>query len=901
MWALVEVFGVIFLPLASIIFRNLPDRGWALSKALGMLILSFSVWSLLMYVPLFPFSQIFILGVALILVAIGILLWMRFYRDVLDMVRQNRVYVILAEIVFLGMVFLLGWVRSFGPDIRSFEMFMDEGFLAAIMRSTHFPPNDMWFSGYSINYYYYAHYMIAVMAKFLGQSPSIAFNTGICIFFGLCAVNLFGLTANVVAWARHLRRQTRQQDAEPLAPANTVLPPLLPAIPYGFLSCLMALVFGNLAATRQWWINHDSVNPDLYGFWFGSTRVLSPPATTINEFPAFSFLLSCFHAHVLTLAFTIFAMALAFNFLLSGQGKGFHIFGSGWRIPITLLCSALALGVLFVMNSWDYPTYLALAIICIVLQQWLAHTRHFSFVLVRNILLPVAALVVLSLALFLPFLLTFVSPSQGIALVTPNLRSLLNEELLIYGLFAFVFLSLLLVSVFMRPVLWRSAPKSVLPPVDVAFGYDVQPTSVDVLLPTDTANSLSSTTSSAFPDAREAVVVIENTESTSLPVVALLANEERSSLLLATPSVLSDATSVPAGPPPLKRSRWSQAFSPAILLLTVCVAYLIACLVALRVIENSTTFVASSSLALLGFGLALYHRRHSSHAFVLLLGSLAFALVALCEIVYLRDVFADGDYERMNTVFKFYFQAWVLLSVGCAAGVFFIIECLLPSRSSSRSSVQPTRRHVNLLQYGVFGLWSLFFAVLVIASMVYPIFAPYDRYVHTDASSSVPHLTQTLSLDGLAYMATCKPPFCDYDTSGDYQAIRWLNANVSGDPGIVEAVGDDYSDYGRISAFTGLSDPIGWIYHEYQWRVVWITKSPENNAVYQHRAPDVDQIYTDTDPKVVLSLMAQDHVQYLYVGELEKEKYAAHANLYRYAAFMQVVYDANGVIIFKVR
>ena len=85
---------------------------------------------------------------------------------------------------------------------------MDEGFLSAIMRSTHFPPNDMWLSGYPINYYYYAHYTIALLAKLLGQPSAIAFNTGICMFFGLTAVNIFGVTSNIVAWASHRQRQS---------------------------------------------------------------------------------------------------------------------------------------------------------------------------------------------------------------------------------------------------------------------------------------------------------------------------------------------------------------------------------------------------------------------------------------------------------------------------------------------------------------------------------------------------------------------------------------------------------------------------------------------------------------------------------------------------------------------
>jgi len=252
MWALVEVLGIGCLPLTFAILHNFPDRGWAFSKALGMLVLAFCVWLPLMCIPVLPFSQLFILGVGLLLAACSLLAWLRLGRTVAKMVRHNLIYVIATELVFLGMVFLLGWVRSFGPDIRSFEMFMDEGFLASIMRSQHFPPNDMWFSGYSINYYYYAHYTIAVLAKFLGQSPSVAFNTGICIFFGLCAVNLFGLTSNVVAWARHLRGHVKARKTTPIEPMNA-WPALLPGIPYGILSCLLALIFGNLAATQQWW------------------------------------------------------------------------------------------------------------------------------------------------------------------------------------------------------------------------------------------------------------------------------------------------------------------------------------------------------------------------------------------------------------------------------------------------------------------------------------------------------------------------------------------------------------------------------------------------------------------------------------------------------------------------
>src|SRR5258707_1675251 len=209
MWALVEVLGLLCLPLTITVFHNLPDRGWAFSKAISLALLAFCVWLPLMWVQVLPFSRLFIAGVLLILTAFSMIGFIRVRHALAKLVRANIFYIVVCEAIFLGMVFLLGWIRSYGPDIRSFEMFMDEGFLAAIMRSPHFPPNDMWLSGYSINYYYYAHYTIAVLAKLLGQPSFVAFNTGISTFFGLTAVSLFGVTCNIVSLARYGRKRTR--------------------------------------------------------------------------------------------------------------------------------------------------------------------------------------------------------------------------------------------------------------------------------------------------------------------------------------------------------------------------------------------------------------------------------------------------------------------------------------------------------------------------------------------------------------------------------------------------------------------------------------------------------------------------------------------------------------------
>src|SRR2546425_2481899 len=340
MWALVEVLGFIFLPLTITVFHNLPDRGWAFSKAIAIALLAFCVWLPLMCLHFLPFSPLFITGVLLILVAFNIIGFLRVRHTLLKVVRVNLIYIVACETVFFGMMFLLGWVRSYGPDIHSFEMFMDEGFIAAIMRSPHFPPNDMWYSGYPINYYYYAHYTVAVLAKLLGQSPSIAFNTGICTFYGLTAVNLFGVSCNIVTWARHIRQSQAVTTATNPHPSRLYLS-MWRAVPYGLMTILMALILGNLAATQEWW--DDDLNWSSFDWFWKPTRVVGT-GKTINEFPAFSFLLSCFHAHVLALAFTIVAIGLALNLFLEPDGKGLFVFGRGWRLPCTMGTTALVLG-----------------------------------------------------------------------------------------------------------------------------------------------------------------------------------------------------------------------------------------------------------------------------------------------------------------------------------------------------------------------------------------------------------------------------------------------------------------------------------------------------------------------------------------------------------------------------
>ena len=889
MWALVEVFGIICLPLTVTIFHNLPDRGWAFTKAIGIALLAFCVWLPLMYVQSFPFSRLFIFGVFLILVALNLIGFLAVWRTLLQFVRSNISYIVVCEVVFLGMVFLLGWIRSYGPDIRINEMFMDEGFLAAIMRSPHFPPNDMWLSGYPINYYYYAHYTIAVLAKLLGQPSFVAFNTGISTFFGLTAVCLFGVTCNIVALARYRRQRASAATVAAPYAANgqserpdTVYPPLLGTVPYGLLTLIMGLILGNLASTQQWWIQHGDL-PPLY--WYDPSRVVDK---TINEFPAFSFLLSCFHAHVLALAFTIVAIALALNLFLEHDGRGLLAFGRGWRLPFTLGMSAVIIGGLFTMNGWDYPTYLGLALICIALQQWLAYKAQFSFSLVLDVITAAVALGALSFFLYAPFYINFTSPSQGIGIVGPADRSPIGEEVLVYAIFAFVFVSLLLVTLFRKQGSGDYLPAEdfvVLNPAGGRGGPNQANGGLNYKQTSQfngSQNGHGSTGSGASSSLHlHAGAGYTTNASTGKPVGeydnAPASPESEQSDLPDNAGVLLAGTVNPVSPLPenagsstdiLVRPGWWDAR------LIIVLVILAVGLLTLVVLKNSLTFVVAGSIAALGTMLVLTNLHDRPRAFTLLLGTIAFALVAICEIFFLKDVFAS-NFPRMNTVFKFYFQSWALLSITCGAGLYFILEHFRPAANAT-SEQRFTRRGAQVV-------WVAALFLFLVAGAIYPVVGSYQRTNH--------FASRTNSLDGLAYMQTSDP--------ADYYGIQWLNNNIQGSPAIVEAVGPDYSDYARISAFTGLPTIMGWVGHEYQWRVNWLNKDI-NATDFNRRQADVTSIYTSKSPGVVLSLMAHYQAQYLYVGPLEEETYLG-ADLHRFSSFMQVVYSARGVTIYKVK
>lgn len=271
--------------------------------------------------------------------------------------------------------------------------------------------------------------------------------------------------------------------------------------------------------------------------------------------------------------------------------------------------------------------------------------------------------------------------------------------------------------------------------------------------------------------------------------------------------------------------------------------------------------------------------------FALLLTIAALCLILGVEVFYVRDIFEKDNsaYFRTNTVFKFYFSAWIIWGIATGYWIFAIFKGIFST---------PYKK-AGLLLYSVIGI----LLVLFVGSVSYIFDAVNDFYPFAETEDGKPVKISEL-LEGKSIKLYGTLDGMDYIKSrgiNDYNIINWLNANVSGQPVIVEAVGEAYSYAARISSNTGLPTIMGWPTHEWQWR----NKITE---IYERKA-DVELLYKSTDPKVFAELVDDYKIDYIIVSDLEKKSYdtGVKINLQLFNQFFEPVYRENGTWIFKFR
>lgn len=216
-----------------------------------------------------------------------------------------------------------------------------------------------------------------------------------------------------------------------------------------------------------------------------------------------------------------------------------------------------------------------------------------------------------------------------------------------------------------------------------------------------------------------------------------------------------------------------------------------------------------------------------SDIYILILILVATLLIIIPEIIYVKDIYIPS-FHRANTMFKLVYQSFMLYAL--ASG--YIIVRILKGVSA---------KPLKFLLLSVFCL--LFSSV-----MLYPHFAIKGYYGD---------LKNFRGLDGLTFLQQRYPE--------DFATLGWLEKNIQGQPTILEAVGDSYTEYNRLSMASGLPTVEGWLVHEWLWRGSFDEPG--------RRATDVQKIYESKNLEETKQLINKYQIHYLYVGSLEREKY----------------------------
>ncbi len=241
--------------------------------------------------------------------------------------------------------------------------------------------------------------------------------------------------------------------------------------------------------------------------------------------------------------------------------------------------------------------------------------------------------------------------------------------------------------------------------------------------------------------------------------------------------------------------------------------------------------------------------------FVFVLILTAFILVLLPEIIYLKDIYGF-EYHRSNTMFKLVYQAFMMLAL--SAG--FIIYLV---------STKIENWWIKIFPLAIFGIFLIFI-------LIYPWFAIKSYY------GNIFKLENYQGLYGLNFLANLYPD--------DYKAILWLKENIEGRVGVLEAAGDSFTDYNRVSAVTGLPTIQGWFVHEWFWRGSFDEAG--------ERAGIVQKIYETELAQEALELLAKYKMEYVFVGVKEREKYQVFEE--KFLEIGRPVFRSGNTVIYKI-
>jgi len=304
---------------------------------------------------------------SLLIVANGLVVWQGGFKTI-SVPRESLKIIFLEEYLFAVGLLAISIVRGFLPNIDSLEKFMDFGFIQRYLSSPTLPSEDMWQAGKTINYYSFGHFWASILVRYFGVSLAVGYN----LILGYIA----GLGMSLSFSISYLLAGAKNRKA---------------GLTGGVIGAFATVLAGN-SHVIWYLINHKG----LSGYWYAdATRFIH---NTIHEFPAYSFVVSDLHGHLLDLPVVLVFIIVTLHWLNK----------KNWTDEIVM---GVLLGIMMMTNTWDVAVY-GLLLLVVGLQLIISDKKE-----ILNLIRSAGVILLFMVLTAFPWWLSFKSISDGVALV----------------------------------------------------------------------------------------------------------------------------------------------------------------------------------------------------------------------------------------------------------------------------------------------------------------------------------------------------------------------------------------------------------------------------------------------------------------------------------------------------
>jgi len=826
-WYCIFLFlGWVNFPLTSWIFSKQQNKGFAFSRIVGLLVWGYVYWITNIF-GLLTNTVVGVVSALLVVVLVNAILYRKQKDTLKQALKENGKTYLMVEALFLAAFVVTCLTRAMAPNLTGTEKPMELAFINAIIKTPQFPPSDPWLSGYAISYYYFGYLQVAMLAILSGVSGGIAFNLAISAWVGLICIASFGVVFELLNSYFAHRKQSAQRRRKKIGWFALLAPflMLVASNAEGGLEMLHASgAFWSTDAQGKpqspfWeWLDIQELNqapsgtnqwvPQRSGgtWWWRASRVVSDYDAAgnfrevIDEFPAFTFYLADLHPHVLSMPFFLLCIGVSLNLFL-GDADWLHKPAS-WKELLkqgNLWSTAGILGGMLFMNTWDFPASFGLFALVFLLQS--IRSCGWSRQMVWAVVWKMVLLAGMCVLVYLPFFLGFSSQAGG---VLPSL--IYNTRGIQFLVMFFPFLLILLVYLLWSNHKQKAAEgKIILYSLLFALALGL----LGLLFPLSKQLSISVWTA------------LQNWVGDMQEQLAVAAQRAHAF------AGIYGARDIPAL---MQKTAARRIQDSSVLIILLVMLYLVA-----RYLFRKTSTAEPTDT----------DRNAPIHQFVQLLILLGAGLCLFPEFFFLVDVFQ----ARMNTIFKFYFQTWMVWSIAASFAWIVLWDAL------------------RGLKGIIFRIISV---IIIVICCIYPFYVYRDRIAYTD-----PH---NWTLDGSAYL--------DWSNAGDAAVINKLQSLPYGV--VAEAVGGSYSGYARIATNSGYPNVLGWPGHEMQWR----------GGVEEmgSRQSDLQTLYETNDWFIAKKILDQYNVRYIVVGNMERSVYSVDEA--KFTDSLTVILQQNGTTLY---